>query len=71
MIQPDRVGDDLRRKTEASAGILVSAHGTTLSQDQPCRQADDTVLIYITIVMSANISDELARWHASGNSRSP
>ena len=44
MIQPDRVGDDLRRKTEASVGILVSAHGTTLSQDQPGRQADNTAV---------------------------
>jgi hypothetical protein len=31
MIQPDRMGDDLRRKTEASVGIPFSAHGVMLS----------------------------------------
>ena len=42
IIESDRVGDDLRRKAEASVGILVSAHRTKLSPDQPGRPADNT-----------------------------
>jgi hypothetical protein len=30
MLQPDRMGDDLRRKTEASVGVLGSSHGESL-----------------------------------------
>jgi hypothetical protein len=35
MIQPNRMGDDLRRKTEAPVGILVSAHAHDCDRTNP------------------------------------
>lgn len=42
MIQPNGVHDNLRRKTEASVGILGMTHRRTFSHLQPHRQADNT-----------------------------